>query len=71
MFPLILRVLLFAAIGILLWRIARYFLAFHDRDAPPEAFEPTRRCEGCGTHVPADQLSGKPPRCRRCRADAN
>lgn len=69
MIALILRLLLFAAIGILLWRLALYFLRPPDDGEPSEAFERTHRCEGCGTHVPAEQLTGNPPRCTRCRSN--
>lgn len=71
MFALVLRVLLFAAIGILLWRLARHFMPPPaDREAK-DAFERTELCAGCGTHVPSEQLAGNPRRCTRCRSKAD
>lgn len=64
----LLQLILLVALVVLVWRLVRKALAPPATPAPP-AFQPTARCAGCGTHVPATELdpSGHCPRCHAGR----
>ena len=64
----LLLLLLLIALAFVVWRVLRNALAppAAPADAAPR-FEPTGRCEKCGTHVPRDQLDAA-GHCARCRA---
>ena len=67
MIRLLLLVLLLAALAWIAWRVLRQALAPPPSGGEKQAFEPTGRCERCGTHVPRDQLDAAGA-CARCRA---
>lgn len=67
-----LRLLLFIAIGLLVWRLLRHILRpLEPHEQDQQAFEKIDICQGCKTHVPTDQLQGEPPRCAQCRSRDN
>lgn len=67
---LMLRLMLFVAIGLLAWRLLRHLLRpLEPHEQDPDSLGESVDCPGCGQTVPRHQLTGEPPRCERCRTD--
>jgi len=63
----LLLLLLLIALAFIVWRVLRQALAPPPPAGDAPRFEPTGRCEKCGTHVPREQLDTA-GLCARCRA---
>jgi len=66
----LIQLLLLVALAFIVWRLIRNALAPPPGpgggEAPPR-FEPTARCDRCGTHVPRAELDAA-GLCARCRS---
>ena len=69
----LLQILLIAVLAVIAWRLVRqwaknWLLPPDPPDEPSNdaTFEPTARCESCGTYVPRNELDDA-QRCPRCR----